>query len=407
MNLLGDPKFARLWAASFFSEIAEWILQVSLPLSMYQLTGSAASTATMMIVGLVPTVVISPIAGPLADRGNRHRVLCMVSLAQAAVALPLLLAEHVAVLYVVMAAQAGLAAIAEPTRNALVPQVVGPDQVTGANGLMSVNANVARLAGGSAGGWLLSVGGLDQTVTIYAAVLALAAMLFAARFAIDLPSAEKRPRLLRQWVDGLTEIRRNPALRTTSAAVVSLSITQGMFLVLFLVFVLRTLGGDEADAGLLRGVQALGGLTAGVLVATVARHVDPAKLLGYGALVMGLYSALTWNTAHVTTSMAVFVGLFAVAGGPGVFVGTGMLSVIQKVTPPQLTGRVLSTAFAGIAAAQAIGMQVAGALADRVGLEILLDVQAFLFLPAAVVALRLARSRASIQVSAARSWPEH
>ena len=407
MNLLGDPKFARLWAASFFSEIAEWILQVSLPLSMYQLTGSAASTATMMIVGLVPTVVISPIAGPLADRGNRHRVLCMVSLAQAAVALPLLLAEHVAVLYVVMAAQAGLAAIAEPTRNALVPQVVGPDRVTGANGLMSVNANVARLAGGSAGGWLLSVGGLDQTVTIYAAVLALAAMLFAARFAIDLPSAEKRPRLLRQWVDGLTEIRRNPALRTTSAAVVSLSITQGMFLVLFLVFVLRTLGGDEADAGLLRGVQALGGLTAGVLVATVARHVDPAKLLGYGALVMGLYSALTWNTAHVTTSMAVFVGLFAVAGGPGVFVGTGMLSVIQKVTPPQLTGRVLSTAFAGIAAAQAIGMQVAGALADRVGLEILLDVQAFLFLPAAVVALRLARSRASIQVSAARSWPEH
>ncbi|MGC7099649.1 MFS transporter [Amycolatopsis lurida] len=394
MNLLREPKFARLSAASLFSEIAEWILQVSLPLSMYQLTGSAASTAVMMIIGLVPAVAISPIAGPLADRGNRHRVLCAVSLAQAAVALPLLLAEHVAVLYVVMAAQAGLAAIAEPTRNALVPQVVGPDRVTGANGLMSVNANVARLAGGWAGGLLLASGGLGVTVAVYAGVLALAAALFAPRFAIDLPGTGERPHVLRQWFDGLAEIRRNPALRTISVAVVLLQLAQGMFLVLFLVFVLRTLGGDEADTGLLRGVQAIGGLAAGVLVATVARRVDPAKLLGWGALVMGLYSALTWNTAHVTTSMAVFVGLFAVAGGPGVFVGTGMLSVIQKVTPPELTGRVLSTAFAAIAAAEAVGMQVAGALADRIELEILLDVQAFLFLPAGlVVLLRLARRR--------------
>ncbi|AXB43001.1 MFS transporter [Amycolatopsis albispora] len=387
MNLLRDGKFARLSAASLCSEIAEWILQVSLPLVMYRLTGSAASTALMMIIGLVPAVVVSPLAGPLADRGNRHRVLCLVSLAQAAVALPLLLAEHVAVLYAVMAAQAGLAAIAEPARNALVPQVAGPDRVTGANGLMSVNASVARLAGGSAGGWLLASGGLGITVAVYAGVLALAGALFAPRFAPDLPGTGERPHVLRQWVDGLAEVRCNPALRVVSVAVVLLQAAQGMFLVLFLVFVLRTLGGDEADAGLLRGVQAIGGLAAGVLVATVARRVDPAKLLGWGALVMGLYSALTWHTAHLTTAMAVFAGLFAVAGGPGVFVGTGLLSVVQTVTPPELTGRVLSTAFAGMAAAQAAGMLVAGALADRIALDLLLGVQSFLFLPVAVVVL--------------------
>ncbi|GAB2782154.1 MFS transporter [Amycolatopsis magusensis] len=394
MNLLREPKFARLSAASLLSEVAEWILQVSLPLTMYRLTGSAASTAVMMIIGLVPAVVVSPIAGPLADRGNRHRVLCAVSLAQAAVAVPLLLAEHVAVLYVVMAAQAGLAAISEPTRNALVPQLVGPERVTAANGLMSVNANVARLLGAWAGGVLLGLGGLGLTVGVYAAVLVLAGALFAPRFAAGLPGSGERPHVLRQWVDGLAEIRRNPALRVTSVAVVLQSIAQGMFLVLFLVFVLESLRGDEADVGLLRGVQAVGGLAAGVLVATVARRVAPAKLFGWGALAMGVYSALIWNTAHLTTAMAVFVGLFAVAGGPGVFLGSGVLSVIQTVTPPELTGRVLSTAFAGIAAAQALGMQVAGALADRIDLEILLDVQASLFLPAgALVLLRLARRR--------------
>ena len=145
-ELLGVPAFARLWVAAFFGETAEWMLQVALPLYVFQRTGSAANTALSIVLGLLPAVLLSPVAGVVADRANRRVVLFAVCCGLALVALPLLAEPAVGVVYAVMAAQAALASVFEPARNALVPELVGVDAVTGANGLMSVNGSVARLA---------------------------------------------------------------------------------------------------------------------------------------------------------------------------------------------------------------------------------------------------------------------
>ncbi|HET6289952.1 MAG TPA: MFS transporter, partial [Amycolatopsis sp.] len=44
MKPLREPAFARLWIAAFFSETAEWMLQIALPVFVFQATGSAATT---------------------------------------------------------------------------------------------------------------------------------------------------------------------------------------------------------------------------------------------------------------------------------------------------------------------------------------------------------------------------
>ncbi|WP_308190269.1 MFS transporter [Amycolatopsis sp. GM8] len=85
---LRDKAFARLWIAGLFAETAEWMLQVALPVFIYQATGSAASTALTMIAGILPIVVLSPVAGLAADRYDRRLLLCAVCFAQAAVAIP-------------------------------------------------------------------------------------------------------------------------------------------------------------------------------------------------------------------------------------------------------------------------------------------------------------------------------
>jgi hypothetical protein len=190
--------------------------------------------------------------------------------------------------YLVTAAQAGLASLFEPARNALIPELVAARDVTGANGLMSVNNSVARLVGGWLGGVLLGLGGLGWVVAGYLTVLVVAAAI-------------------------------------------------------------RLLGGSEAD-GLLRGVQAIGGLAAGLSVATIARKVVPEKLLGWGTLTLGVLSAVIWNGAFPTTTLAVYIGLFMAVGVPGVVAGAGLLAVIQAAAKPERAGRVLSTGFAGMAA---------------------------------------------------------
>ncbi|WP_116206427.1 MFS transporter, partial [Amycolatopsis circi] len=156
-RLLAAPGFARLWVSAFFGETAEWMLQVALPVYLFVRTGSAVTTALSIVLGLLPAVLLSPIAGVVADRWDRRVVLAAVCAGQALVVLPLLIGAElpVAAVYAVMAAQAGLASVFEPARSALVPELVGVEDVTSANGLMSVNGSVARLAGGWAGGALL------------------------------------------------------------------------------------------------------------------------------------------------------------------------------------------------------------------------------------------------------------
>ncbi len=397
MKPLREPAFARLWIAAFFSETAEWMLQIALPVFVFQATGSAATTALSIVLGLVPAVLLSPVAGVVADRWNRRLVLCVVCAGQAFVALPLLFVASggpVHVIYAVMAAQAGLASLFEPARNALVPELVPAGELIGANGLMSINGSVARLAGGWAGGLLLGFGGLGWVVVAYLGVLVIGSALLARPFRrVAAPKAAgPHEPVVRAWLDGLREIGREGRLRLAGVVVVLTSLAQGMFLVLFVVFVLDILDGTEGDVGLLRGVQALGGLAAGFAVATVARKVAPAALLGWGGLALGVLSAVIWNLPALTASLGVFIGLFGLVGAPGVLAGSGLLSLVQTAASPERSGRVLSTVFAGTAGFTAVGALLTGWLLSVLGTGVLLNVQAGLHTVSALIVLGVSAS---------------
>lgn len=170
---------------------------------------------------------------------------------------------------------------------------------------------------------MLGFGGLGWVVVAYLGVLVIGSALLARPFPrVAAPKAAgPHEPVVRAWIDGLREIGREGRLRLAGVVVVLTSLAQGMFLVLFVVFVLDILDGTEGDVGLLRGVQALGGLAAGFAVATVARKVAPVALLGWGGLALGLLSAVIWNLPALTASLGVFIGLFGLVGAPGVLAG--------------------------------------------------------------------------------------
>lgn len=93
-------------------------MQIALPILVYQATGSVTSTAAMMIVGLVPAVLLSPVAGVLADRVDRRLLLLGVCLGQLLVGVvdgARILFDGQAALYVV----AGVLALAHQHRHRL------------------------------------------------------------------------------------------------------------------------------------------------------------------------------------------------------------------------------------------------------------------------------------------------
>lgn len=387
---LRSPAFRRLWIAGFISETGDWVLLVALPVFVYQLTGSASATATTFVVALLPGLALSPVTGVLADRLDRRRLMLAVSLAQAIALLPLLAvhdAGELLIVNAVTATQSALAALFEPAKNALLPQLVAREHVPAANGLVGLNSNLARLIGASAGGALLGFTGLAGVLAADAASYLVAAALLARPLG-DAAAPAHGP-VLRAWVEGLREIHDRAPLRAMAGIAGLTALSQGNFVVLFVVFVTDRLGGSEAETGLLRGVQAVGGLAGGALVGLLARRLPAGRLLALSLLAFGAAAAVTWNGPHVTTAIAFYLVAFAVVGAPGVVAGAGLLSVLHLHSADALRGRVLGSFQSLFDGFQALGMVLAGALVAPLGLGVMLDVQAGLYVLAAAAALRL------------------
>jgi len=391
--LLRRRDFGVLWAGGLISETGDWFLLVGLPVWVLQVTGSSLVTATVFLVGLLPSLVVGPLAGVLVDRWDRRRTLVAVSLAEAAFLLPLLTVDgrgDLWVVYLVMAVEASLGQLNDPARNAMVPALVGRDDLVGANALIGLNGNLARLAGSPLGGILVELSGLPGLVIGDAVSFLLGAALLSLvrpRPLSPPTGPVSSPGVVGEWVEGLRVVAGDRGLRWGLVVDGLAAVAQGIFTVLFVLFVTRELGGDGADVGLLRGVQAIGGLVGGVLVVGLARRLEAGRLLGVSLLAFGLIDLAIWNGPVLTTATWLYLGLFAAAGIPGIAFLTGLTALVQERTDDAYLGRVFATYYGSFNGLAGVGMLLAGLLGDSVGVVAVLNGQAGLYLLAGLVAV--------------------
>jgi MFS family permease len=419
--------FALLWAGGLVSDLGDWTLLIGLPVFVFQLTGSALTTSTIFVAELIPALVVGQIGGVLVDRWDRRRILVGASVLQAILLLPLLAVgspDQLWIVYLVAAAQSGLARLCAPAYTALIPAVVPRDELATANGLGALASSLARLLGAPLGGLAIQVLGLGGVVAADMVTFLVAAALVAAipasairRATPDGAAADSSAapagvatgplaaarRFGRDWIDGWRTIVRVPGLGALVGIGAVSQLSQGIFVVLYVVFVLQVLHADDAAVGVIRGMQAVGGIVGGLAVGVVAARLGTRTLVGWGFIVFGLLSLAMWNAAAVTTAVPFYATMFAVLGLPAVAVSVGLLTVLQALTPPTHLGRVYAAYETSSGLLQAVGVVVAGALADRIGVAPILDVQALLYVGCGVAALLLLREPRLASVGAART----
>ena len=400
---LRNRNFFRLWSGGLINDLGDWTLLVALPVYVFQLTGSALITSTVFVVELIPGLIAGQFAGVLVDRWDRKRILVIGGLIQAACLLPLLLVtstDGLWIVYVVAAVEACLARLCAPAKAALIPSLVEREQLAPANSLSAVGDNLARLVGSPLGGLAVQVFGLPGVVAIDAVTYLASSALIAgirvprvggaASSAVE-PALATHEGFRAAWIDGIRTIRRGRRLTAVLGIAALSQLSQGIFVVLFVVFVLERLGGSGGDVGLIRGVQAIGGVAGGILVGWPGRRENPRALIGWGFILFGLISLATWNLPSLTTAIGFYVGLFVLVGIPGVATSTGLLTTVQMLTPATHLGRVFATFETGAAALAAVGVLAAGALADTFGVVAILDVQALIYVLCGVLALVVLR----------------
>ena len=225
-----------------------------------------------------------------------------------------------------------------------------------------------------------------------ASYLASAALLLLAR--VDAPAAVKLApavRLLKDLAGGISTICRTPPLGVVLIIECLAALAQGVFLVLFVVFVVRILGANDTEVGVLRGVQAIGGILGGLVVGLLIRRLSRRTLIGWGFLAFGSVALVTWNFAPVSTVVLFYVALFVAMGIPAIATTAGTITLVQGITPAGSIGRVVATMSTLALAAQGVGLVTAGILADRIGVLPILDTQAALYLACGILALLFLR----------------
>jgi MFS family permease len=362
----------------------DWLLAVGLSYAVYDLTGSTMASAGVFLTSLVPQVLAGLVAGVLVDRWDRRRTMVVANLLLAVGLLPLLLvdgASSIWVVYPVLVFEAVVETFFAPAEQAMLPRVVDESdssELVTANALNGQSHNLARLAGGGVGGVLAAVGGIPLVALADAATFLLAALLVhrirtSGAVAPREASAEQLVRgrfgeLRAEWVEGARVALGSRTVRVLATFWLITSFGEGIWGTLFAPYVRSVLNGGPEALGVISGIQAVGGVVGGLVVATFGARWSPRLMLGLGAISFGVVDLaialypLAWVSAVPAAVLMVVVGL------PGAITSAGMLTLFQQHTNDRERGRAFGLLLLVRSTATVLGSLTAGVLGGILGI---------------------------------------
>ncbi len=403
---LRQRNFALLWFAGLISLIGDWMLMIGLPIYVYILTRSTLATSTMFIAEIVPRLALGSVAGVFVDRWNRKRIMVITNLLLALGLLPLLLLHSIAwlwVVYVVAFLESAISQFFIPAESALLPRLVDEEHLVSANSLGSLSSNAARLIGPPLGGIVAGLLGLNGVALLDVASFLIAAMLITL-IALDARVVKSSTasdtlanpwiRAWREWLAGLRLIKQERNVYGVFILLAITSLGEGVFGVLFVVFVNKILHGGALQIGWLMGAQAVGGLIGGMFIGHVTRKVSPAHLIGFGAIAFGFIDLVIFNYPRFYPAFVIALILFVLVGIPGVGMLTGVNTLLQTAVTDEYRGRIFGAVGTTSALLMLLGTTLAGVLGDLLGVVTVLNIQGFMYVLAGMLVLFLLRASA-------------
>ena len=387
-------RFALLWAGAFVSNIGTWMEAVGVGILVTTATGQAGWAALVAAAGFVPTALLAPLGGALADRLPRRTLLLTTTSFQILFAGLLTffasLGDPSPGVVTLLVLGAGCAnAIGFPAYQAMLPDLVPRADVPGAVALSSAQWNLGRVIGPALAGIVIGLGGYElafliNTLSFFAVFAVIAS------FRLPRPAANAGTSILHSIREGARFVRGDPALRFVVGCMALNSLLAAPFIALIPAVALNVFDEGKFGTAALVTAQGVGavcmGLSLGGLFARFgARRV---MLTVLGALPVALFAYALAPTLPLAV-VAIFVVGFLYLGSLSSFT-----TIAQLRSPPALRGRVVSVLMMLIGALYPIGAVAQGAIADEIGLRAT-TAGAAILLGALLLAWRLLRPRAA------------
>ncbi|MBA3876853.1 MAG: hypothetical protein C0498_07935 [Anaerolinea sp.] len=373
---LASPVYRRLLLGSTLATLGAFMQATAQGWLVLQLTNSPGLLGLVGAIAGLPTLFLAVVAGVLADRLDRRRLLAWSYAAAAGVSAVIALlttAGTVAYWHVVVVAFVGgvLLTVQMPASQAIVSTVVDRTALGGAIALNSAQYNLMRIVGPSVAGLAIAAGGLALGFWANAAALVFVAVIFAR---LPLPPTRAVGRLQAALWGDLRDGVRHVAADPVLGALVLLAAAPALFVLSYLTFLpvyardILLIGAP--GLGLLTGSIGVGALAGALLMASLRPSGGSGRLLLAGLLAMSISLA----TFALSTSVPVTVVALAVLGASQVAYYSTTNTLLQVRVPARLRGRVHSLYVLTSIGLLPVGNLAAGAIAERAGVPPVLAV---------------------------------
>jgi MFS family permease len=388
LSALEVRDFRLLWLSSFPFSFGRGMQMVALSWLALDLTDSAAAVGAVLFAQGIPLALLSLPSGVWADRVDRRLLLLvsqtMLTAATAVLAL-LILVDVVAMWSVLVIALAmGIAsALGQPSRQALVPALVGPDRLMNAIVLNNMMMNLSTILGPAAAGGLLATAGSGGTFVAQVVILSLGLpWLLAMRSPPSEPPAAGVS-IMTELREGLAYVVGTRFIRLLFIATAFIGIFfAGIYQALLPVFARDVLDVGAFAYTLLSTALGIGMFVGALFIASRGDFPRKGDVMLWSLLVASgiifVFAVSTWYPL----SLLMMLGWGVCAA----FFMNLTLTLIQKHTPDRLMGRVMSVQSLAFMGMNPIGNLQAGAIAEWLGAPVAASIGAAVL---AVVALWL------------------
>lgn len=365
-----------LFAGQAISIVGDYVFMITVLLWIATKIGAGrswapAATSGALIAAAVPAIVTAPIAGVWVDRWDRRRVMLVADAARCVLIACLLLIPalghaipvggELAFLYVVLVATSVLGEFFDPSRLAILREIVPADEdQPKASGRLQASSALAQVIGPPIAAPLLITFGVQWAVILNAASFAVS---FLCVRAIRPPAEPERPERQSFGVEFRAGISFFARSRVLVALGVGLTLTvmgTGALDSLFVYFLPANLHVSASWLGTLAGAVGIGAVGGAIVTGMIAAKAGPRRLFWIGLLVCGVMIVVMSRSSMLWLALAVGVVIGVAAGT----VNTVFEPIILSVTPPRMIGRVnaVLSPLAGIASVVSIAL--AGTLAS-------------------------------------------
>ena len=387
-TVFGNRNLRRIMLAFGGSLIGDWAYATAISVWAYSV-GGAKVLAVWAVVRFILMAVCTPFASTLVDRYSRKGIMISVDLARC-VLLLVIAAIMATVDPLVVFVLAGLASVLgtpfRPAQRAMMPSLVSrPEELTAVNGTSSTLESLAFFVGPALAAGLLGTTSVEVVLVFDAATFLWSAALVygvhpVAAAAAAEPAAEpefdgaatttatpekKRFAFLRETGEGFTYIWRDRDLRVLIALTCAQTLIAGAsaVFVVSMAFDLVDLGAP--GVGFLDSMLGVGALVGGFVALSRASRQQLGLDFCVGVVLwsLPLVLVLVWPTVAVAVLVMLLLGL----ANP--LVDVNLDTLLQRLTPDHLLGRVFGTLDSAYIGSMAIGAGVMPLLISLVGLQ--------------------------------------